>query len=135
MQRRENNTGAGDGPIEPGLLADNVRKLKGSQALSDKRRKKAREARERKAQREKALRNPPEPPAVHIEIDCSRMTGGTLSDLRELLSATKGPQPVILRIRDNGTSRHIRLGDSYRVTCDQQLSASSRQIPGVMAVW
>ncbi|MFP3904121.1 MAG: DNA polymerase III subunit alpha, partial [Armatimonadota bacterium] len=135
VQRRENNTGAGDGPIEPGLLADTVRPLEGARALSDKRRRGAQEARERKARREEALKNPPEPPAVHIEIDCSRMNGRTLSSLRELLSETEGPQPVILRIRDNGTSRHVRLGDRYRVTCNQRLSADSRRIPGVTAVW
>lgn len=45
VQRREQNGGGADGPEEPGILADNLRPLKGAQALSDKRRQEAEKAR------------------------------------------------------------------------------------------
>ena len=46
-----------------------------------------------------------------------------------------GPQPVVLQIHNNGSSRRVRLGDGYRVNCSGEFPVEVRKLPPVLTLW
>ncbi len=135
VERRMRVVGDGEQTADVKLLAKRIRPLQGARALSAKRREEAEQARRRQVEIEAAAERAKYVPPVYIEVAIGALRPDDLRRLRETLSESPGPNPVILEFRENGSTRRVQLGRRYKVTCDAQLAACARAISGVTAVW
>jgi len=135
VQRRGRIVGDGDEVVDVKLLAKKLRPLRSARPLSEERRRKAEEAKQRQRELQAAKAQARRLPEVHIDLDLCLTTGDTLLRLYDVIHSCSGNQPVILEFKENGACRRVRLGSAHRVTCDHKLTAQSRQIEAVTAIW
>lgn len=135
VERRTRVVGDGEQKADVKLLAKRIRRLQGARPLSAKRRAEAERARQRQVEIEAAAERARYVPPVYIQVTIGALHSDDLRLLRETLSQSPGPNPVIIEFRENGSARRVSLGRRYKVTCDAQLAAGARAISGVTAVW
>jgi len=123
----------GNGGVK--FVCDSAIPLEHARKISERKRKRAQEARKQWEEH-----NTPSPasqprPTVHMELDPTAAEAQTLQALREAIAQHRGTQEVVLHFTDNGEVRKVRLGAGYMVNTDGDFPILARQLTGVVALW
>jgi DNA polymerase-3 subunit alpha len=122
-----------DGAVK--LLCDKALPIDRARKAPERKRQEAEAARAKYAEAKREKPAPINIPRVVVEIDPQRTNTALLSQLRAVISASPGPQSVVLLISDNGHTRRVLLGDGFRVNCSSDFPIEARKLTPVITVW